>query len=126
MGWDFITALADVDFGGAVGVDGITLVGVDGDAEEARVGVDEPGDVTTLQVVQDRGVVEVCQVRHVLAFLELGGVNLANQVLLEVLGFTGWNHYGDKIALSSLDLTKIETVVIIRNPASSLTIVRLA
>ena len=40
-----------------------------------RVGVDELGLVSGLQVPEDGGVVEVGQVDHVLALLELGRVH---------------------------------------------------
>ena len=41
-------------------------------------GVDKLGLVAHLQVVEDRGIVEESQVGHVLAFLKLGRVDLAN------------------------------------------------
>lgn len=50
--------------------------------------VDELGVVTLLQVVEDRSIVEVGQIRHVLAFLVLGRVHLLQLVLLEVLGLS--------------------------------------
>ena len=40
-------------------VDGEPLVRVDGDTEEARVCVDQPLDVSLVQVEQDRRIVEV-------------------------------------------------------------------
>jgi hypothetical protein len=43
MGWDFITPLATVQLGAAVGVDGEALVGVDSDAEKTRVSLKERG-----------------------------------------------------------------------------------
>lgn len=51
--------------------------------------VDELGVVTLLQVVEDRSIVEVGQIGHVLAFLVLGRVHLLELVLLEVLGLSG-------------------------------------
>merc|ERR1719443_2193067 len=48
MGWDLITSLAKVDLAAPVGVQGITLVGVDNNNEETRVGVDKLGLVTGL------------------------------------------------------------------------------
>merc|ERR1719391_960587 len=50
------------------------LVGVDTDAEQARVGVDLENLVTGPQVVEDAGLVQNGQVRHVLLLLELGRV----------------------------------------------------
>ena len=58
----FITPLALVNLDHTVGVDGIALVRVDDHTEETRVGVNEPGYVASLQVVQHRGIVQVGQV----------------------------------------------------------------
>merc|ERR1719195_2183612 len=77
MGWDLITPLAKVDLAHSVGVQRITLVGVDNNHEETRVGMDHLGLVTGLQVPEDGGVVEEGQVDHVLALLKLGRVDLA-------------------------------------------------
>ena len=69
----------------SLGIDGIPLVGVDHDTEEARVGVDQLGLEADLQVVKDRGVVQVSQVGHVLALFKLGWIDLANFLRLEDL-----------------------------------------
>jgi len=50
--------------------------------------IDELGVVTLLQVVEDRSIVEVSQIGHVLAFLILGRIHLLQLVLLEVLGLS--------------------------------------
>jgi len=47
--------------------------------------VDELSVVTLLEIVQDRGVVKVCQVGHILSLLILGRVHLLQQVLLQGL-----------------------------------------
>ena len=39
VGWDFISPPALVDLNHTVGVDGVALVGIDGDAEQAGVGL---------------------------------------------------------------------------------------
>ena len=65
------------------GIDGVPLVGVNDNTEEARVGVDELGLEADLQVVEDRGVVQVSQVSHVFALLELWRVDLSNLLGLE-------------------------------------------
>ena len=85
VGRHLIAPAALVDVDGAVGVDGEALVGVNGHAEQAGVGVDQLNEVALLQVVEHRGVVEVGQVGHVLAFLVLGRVHLGDLLLLEVL-----------------------------------------
>lgn len=48
--------------------------------------VDELSQITLSQVMENRGIVKVSQVRHVFAFFVLGGVDLSNKVFLEVLG----------------------------------------
>lgn len=45
--------------------------------------------VTLLQVIQHRGVVQVCQVGHILAFLVLGRVHLSHKIFLEIFGLDG-------------------------------------
>ena len=51
------------------------LVGVDGDTEEARVGVDHPGCVTLFEVVQHSGLVQVGHHGHVLDLVKFGRVH---------------------------------------------------
>ena len=68
--------LADIHLHGAEGVDGEPLVRVDGDAEEAGVGVDQLVLVPHHGVPQHTGVPEVSQVSHVLRTIKLGRVHL--------------------------------------------------
>ena len=70
------------------GVDGEPLVRVDGDTEEAGVGVDQPLDISLVQVEQDGRIVEIGQVGHVLAAVVFGRVDLGHQLLLVFLGFS--------------------------------------
>ena len=63
-------------------VDREPLVGVDGNTEEAGVGVDQPLNIPLVQVEEDRSVVEVGEVGHVLAAIILGRVDLCDQLLL--------------------------------------------
>ena len=93
--------LAEVEPHGRLGVDGIPLVRIHSHAEQARVGlvnkskmcgwkkfkdyIDELGLVSGPEVVQDRGLVEVGQVGHVLTLLKLGRVDLLDLVPLEDL-----------------------------------------
>ena len=83
MGRDFIPPLAQVHLHHSLGVDGVPLVWVDNNTEETRVGVDKLSLVTDLQVVEDRGIIEICQVSHVLTLLKLGRVDLTNIFILE-------------------------------------------
>ena len=77
VGWNFIPPLATVDTDSPHGVDGEPLVRVHGDTEEAGVGVDEPLNVTLLQIEEDGGVIQIGEVRHVLTAVVLGRVHLA-------------------------------------------------
>jgi hypothetical protein len=76
-------APADVDLHGALGVDGEALVGIDGDTEETRVGVDELVLVPDHGVPQDTSIVEIGQAGHVVGAVKLGRVDLANLVSFE-------------------------------------------
>ena len=76
------TPLADVDLHGAEGVDGEPLVGVDGDTEEAGVGVDQLVLVPDHGVPEDAGITEEGEVGHVLRAVKLGRVDLADGVRL--------------------------------------------
>ena len=60
----------------------IYLVGVHCNTEEAGVSVDKLVDISDPQVPEDRGIIEVGQVGHVDAAVELGRVDLADLVLL--------------------------------------------
>ena len=74
------TPLADVNLHGAKGVDGVPLVRVDGDTEEAGVGVDQLVLVPDHRVPQDASVTEEGEIGHVLGAVELGRVDLADGV----------------------------------------------
>merc|ERR1719266_2414346 len=78
MGWHLVPPLTKIDLGHPVGVERVTLVGVDNNHEETRVGVDHLALVAGLQVPEDASIVEEGQVDHVLALLELGRVDLAH------------------------------------------------
>ena len=76
VGRHLIPPLGAVDTDSPHGVDGEPLVGVHSDTEETGVGVDEPLNVTLLQIEEDGGVIEVGEVRHVLTAVVLGRVHL--------------------------------------------------
>merc|ERR1712004_964100 len=83
MWWALVPPLAKVDLAHPVGVERVTLVGVDNHDEETGVGVDQLRLVPGLQVPEDGGIVEVGQVDHVLALLELGRVDTTDLSSLE-------------------------------------------
>merc|ERR1712073_87014 len=87
VGPALVPPLAHVQLHGAEGVDGEPLVGVDGDTEEAGVGVDQLVLVPDHGVPQDAGVTKVGEVGHVLGAVVLGRVHLVKPSLLEHLLF---------------------------------------
>ena len=102
------------------------LVRVHGNAEEAGVGVDQLVDVSDPQVPEDRGVVEVGQIGHVLAAVELGRVDLTDQVLLEDLLLAALDLDRHFLALRALDETLGEAARgLVGHPAGLLRIIRL-
>ena len=74
--------LSNVDLHGAEGVDGEPLVRVDGDTEEARVGVDQLVLVPHHGVPENAGITEEGEVSHFLGAVKLGGVDLTDGVRL--------------------------------------------
>ena len=54
-----------------MGVERVTLVGVDNNHKKTTVGVDQLGLVPSLQVPKYGSVVEIGQIDHVLAFFKL-------------------------------------------------------
>ena len=83
MGRDLIPPLAQVQFHYSWGVDRVTLVRVNHNAKEARVGVDKFGLVADLQVMEHRSIIEEGQVGHVLTLLKLGRIDLPQLLALE-------------------------------------------
>ena len=67
-----------VQLHGGAGVDWVPLVRVDGDTEEARVGVDQLPLVPDDRVPENAGVAEEGEISHILGAVELGGVDLAD------------------------------------------------
>ena len=63
--------LANIHLHGTKGVDGEPLVGVDGDTEEAGVGVDQLVLVPDHRVPEDASVTEESEVSHVLRVVKL-------------------------------------------------------
>jgi len=55
-------------------------------AGNSRTYVDKLVQITLSQVMEDRGIVKVCQVGHIFAFFVFGWIDLADEVFLEILG----------------------------------------
>merc|ERR1719398_259169 len=118
VGRAFVPPLAQVDLANPVGVEWVTLVWVDNNHEQARVGVDQLGLVAGLQVPEDRCVVEVGQVDHVLALLKLGRVDATNLASLqgELLVADGDGHlHGEVSAFRSecANLARLEETLLV-------------
>jgi len=124
VGWNLIPSLANVHLDHSLGVDREPLVGVDNNTEKARVGVDELGLKTDLQVVEDRGIIEVGQVSHVLTFLKLGRVDLANLSRWEHF-FLVATHDNGLCAIIALKETLPETMIIGGDPDRLLRVIGL-
>ena len=105
VGRHLIPSLGAVHANSPHGVNGEPLVGVDGNTEEAGVGVDQSLHVSHLQIEQHGGVIEVSQVGHVLAAVKLGRVHLPNLILLEHLLITTLDCDGNLVSLGGLDKT---------------------
>merc|ERR550519_2229927 len=75
VGRGLVPPLAEVNLTYPVGIQWVTFVGVNDHHKQTRVGVDQLGLVASLQVPEDRGVIKIGKVDHVLAFLKLGRVD---------------------------------------------------
>ena len=89
----FISPQANIDFHGTLGVDRETLIRIDGNTEQARVGVDEFILVPNHRVPQDTGIIKISQASHVITAIKLGWVDLVNLVLLENLDLKNKNRH---------------------------------
>merc|ERR1719412_759281 len=125
MGPALVPPLAHVQLHGAEGVDGEPLVGVDGNTEEARVGVDQLVLVPDHGVPEDASVTEVGQIGHVLGAVVLGRVHLVKLSLLEHLLFSANLDLG----LAAVNRQEFALIVatsgLVRAPVGLLGVVRL-
>ena len=85
MRWYFISSLSKVHLDYSSGVDWVSLVWVDDNTKESRVCIDELRLEPGIQVVKDRGVIEISQVCHVFTFFKFWWVDLTN--------FFGFEHF---------------------------------
>merc|ERR1712012_1100676 len=126
---NLITSLAKIDLADSVSVQRITLVGVDNNHEETRVGMDHLGLVSGLQVPEDRSIIEEGQVDHVLNLLKLGRIDLANLSSLvgELLMSHGHNTLGGGILQVSRlnDSLSVSSRLRVRDPDRLLRIIGL-
>merc|ERR1712012_1399170 len=107
-----VPPLADVQLHGAEGVDRVTLVRVNSNAEQARVGVDQLVLVPDHGVPEDASITQEGEVSHVLGVVELGRVDLAHSVGLVGLDLAV-DGDGELLASSKgviLDLLRADTL----------------
>merc|ERR1712018_758455 len=76
--WNFISSLTKIHFYTGGGVNWVSFVWVDDNTEETRVGIDKLSLESDIQVVEDRSIIKVSQVSHVLDLFELGWIDLPN------------------------------------------------
>jgi len=88
-----ITPLTKINLGNSVSVQRVTLVRVDNNYKETRIGMDHLGLVTGFQVPEYRSIIKECKIDHVLAFLKLGRIDLSNlRTFVSELFMTNRNH----------------------------------
>ena len=75
-----ISPLSEVHLHHSWGVDWESLVWIDSDAEESRVGIDELVLVPNNGVPQDAGIPKISKIGHVNAGVKLGWIDLVNLV----------------------------------------------
>jgi len=81
--WNFISSLTKIHLYTGGGVNWVSFVWVDDNTEETRVGIDKLSLESDIQVVEDRSIIKVSQVSHVLDLFELGWIDLPNFLGLE-------------------------------------------
>merc|ERR1719412_306673 len=125
MGRALVPPLAHVQLHGAEGVDREPLVGVDGNTEEARVGVDQLVDIPDNRVPVDAGVTQEGKTRHVIGAVKLGRVDLVHNILLEGLHLSV--DVDDTLAaiLGLQETLKVTSISLVGDPDRLLGVIRL-
>merc|ERR1712038_2011888 len=115
-------ALSKIDFHCPLGVNGETDVGIDGNAEQARVGVDELVLVPNNRVPQHAGVIQVSEASHVIRTVKLGRIYLPNLILLvHFFLFCLQDGDGDLVPIGGIDETlKVSMSSLVWDPAGLL------
>ena len=102
--WALAPPFAYIDLHGAKSIDGKPLVRVDGNAKEARVGVDQLVDIPHHRVPEDASISQIGEAGHIIRAVKLGRVDLADLLLLEDLHLTA-NLDRDLVAILGLQQT---------------------
>merc|ERR1739848_809711 len=117
MRWALLSPQAHVDRHGTLGVDGEANIGIDGNTEETRIGVDKLIDVPNHRVPQDASIIQICQTSHIVRAVEFGRVDLTNLVLLEDFDISS-NLDGNLVTINGFDETfQVAPSALFRNPA---------
>jgi hypothetical protein len=88
VGRTLTPSFANIDLHGTKGVDREPLVRVNGNTEEARVGIDELVYIPHYRVPENAGISQVGKVGHIIRAVKLGRVNLADLLFLEDFDLT--------------------------------------
>merc|ERR1712088_552166 len=125
--WALLSPQAHVDLHGTLGVDGEANIGIDGNTEEARIGVDKLIDVPNHRVPQDTSIIQISQTSHIVRAVELGRVDLTNLVLLVDFDLFGLIELdGNLLTLNGFDETfQVSTSTLFRNPDRLFRVIRL-
>jgi hypothetical protein len=83
---DFISPLSSIEVDGSHCVDGVALIRIHSNTEQAGVRIDEFLVVSPAEIEEDGRIIEIGQVGHILTTVELGGIHLSYKVLLVFLG----------------------------------------
>merc|ERR1712128_146622 len=118
-----ITPLANIQLHGAEGGDRVTLVRIDGNTEETRIGVNKFILVPNNRVPQDASITKIGEVSHVLGTIVVTRVDLADLILLEDLHLST-NLDCDFDSILGFDKTlKVATIGLVWHPYAVLWIV---
>merc|ERR1719443_220501 len=120
-----IAPLTNIQLHGAEGVDGETLVRIDSNAEETRVGVDQLILVPDNRIPQHTSIPKIGEVSHVLCTVVVTRVHLADLVLLENLHFTIDLDSNLSSILRFNETFKVAAISLVGDPHALLWIVRL-
>merc|ERR1719515_67378 len=125
VGPAFISSLSNIQLHGAEGVDGESLVGIDGDTEETRVGVDKLIDISNDRVPQDTGITKISEISHVLRTVINWRIHLVKLSLLEHLHLSLDVDLGFATLNGVEGTLKVSTSGLVRDPVGLLGIIRL-
>merc|ERR1719438_671941 len=125
MRGNLIPSLTNIHLHGAEGVDGESLVGINGNTEETRVGVDQLVDITNDRVPVDTGIAKEGKTSHVIGAVKLGRVDLLDLILLEDLHLST-NIDSDLVAVNGLlETRQVASVSLVGDPDRLLGVIRL-